>query len=304
MDRLPHETYISLLLANGMPLMEAQDELRLLRLELPDDELQAYLIRSTPLLKPPRGRKPKDPKKALSKTQPLYEWADTQGLDRELVNLNNARVRAARRICFSGQVRHGLQICLLKPGLSWKDVKDDVQLAGQIPGLTVQVIRDFQALFWDFRLMLPPERARYFDRCGATPGMYAALKGDPKLGMAIDFAADIEFSDEDRIQCALDLTHATWMSDLLCGRSSATDSRNWAITQSLLRAELKQFRPTEGKNLIEFNAGVVDTIPSIDHLDLLEDLEAMEEQHDGKRTEQSGQARQLQAAKLIHLKTR
>lgn len=258
---VPHEIYLSLLISRRWEDAEIEDEFDLLRLPKPDEDLLERLRATVPVIKNRR----------FTPTNQLRRWADRRNLSRGLLNANSKRVQAARAICFHSQIRHTLELCLLNPRMSWEDIIGKLSLLGKPKGVMRQMVEDYQQLFWNFAILTVKEKERYFRAIGATVGMQAAADGYPIVGLSLDFGVPNPMSDEERLAYMRDVALMRYSKDMHSGRANAQDARNWVSTVLVLDNELRRVAPPEVEPSVVFDGGVIDMIPSVDHLDFLEE---------------------------------
>lgn len=263
--RIPYETYFCLLIAANWEYEDIQDEMDLLRLPCPKRKNWAAVQKDMATF---TGKSRKAPAK-------LKRWADRRNLDYKLLNINNKRVQDARAVCFNSRIRHTLELCLLNPRMPWDEIVSKVSTLGRPRGLIRQIVEDFQQLFWNFSLMNIQERETYFKQIGATAGMRAASEGYPLIGLSVDFGVKAPISDEERLTYMRDMAFLQFARHMHSGQPNAKSALCWTENVLKLDERIQQVAPVEIDAAVEFDGGVIEMIPSIDHLDERENEHAL-----------------------------
>lgn len=269
-EHLPHEPYISLLIARGMEDWEVEDELSILRLPSPNEKLLKHLRKTTPISKAKRFRV----------TSALKRWADRRNIDHAVLNTKCQRVQSARMICFHSTIRHAIELCLLNSKMSWSEIVSNLSRLGKPRGLASQMVKDYHLLFWNFNLLSLQEKESYFRRIRATAGMQAAANGYPQMGLSMDFGVPVEMDAGERLQYLMEITYSRAEKDIHTG-ASAIDSRNWIMACIALEREVQRFAPAEMEARVVYDSGTIDMIPDVDHLDYSEEYGAKQLTEEG-----------------------
>lgn len=249
--------------------------------ELLEDEKKAARSKSKA---DPKAKKPK-PKRTppevdfLGDRRSRLEYLDfckARSLEIDLANPRSQRLNAGRQLCLSGPVRDYMEVALLQSTIDYKGIVEGLKrVVNSHSGVTQRMVRDWNALFWNFQLMGVEFKRTYIIRSGGEVARIRAK--NPEAALALEFGFSMSLPDSVRVQHLMAVAWENAMKEGHGLRPGAGDFTLWAATHSKLIDHYKQLDPSQGQEHDEryvFESPDTPLLLNVDHLQALEESTA------------------------------